>query len=257
MSLPIILRKREEFISAIDRSLKIADDIFDMIRDYKITQMMHFLRGELQDSVLEEDIEMRLHPYRWPIARLEDLTTLDDGMIMGPGDLSIYNDYHENEGVPVIESEFVTGLRFRAEKYQYLREDVKEIFSEFIVYGADILLITEGRDVGSSTIFPISHRDGMLGSNCIRIRVNVQKCETFYLLNILHYYYNTGVLNSIQNSESGKIEIDLIKQLSVPLPPMDEQKRITDSLLNLSGYMVAQETYRDSMQELMSILDRD
>ena len=247
-------RESTDLTSAIEEVLPKTDDIFQKIRAFKMAKMEQFLSGEHACAVFERGPSGAITS-RWPIVLLEDIAVSDQGIVQGPEDLSIYQDYYSHDGLPIMEAGFLIELRFQAEEYQYLRHEIGHAFEHYVVHGADILMVQEGQYVGSSTVVPIHHHSGMLGSRCIRIRVNSEICETFYLINVLHYYYHTGILKTLhEGSDSRRITLDSLKSLTIPLAPMQDQSRITDLLLNLSGAMVAQETYKESLMGLRKMI---
>jgi restriction endonuclease S subunit len=93
-----------------------------------------------------------------------------------------------------------------------------------------------------------------MGPRCIRIRVDTDRCETFYLLNLLHFYYRDGVFEVLLKGNARRIEIGSLYELQIPLPPLEEQKQITGTLLELSGALVAQEAYVDSILRLREVI---
>ena len=241
---------------SIDRALNITEDLLRLIKDYKMLKMQHFLGiNSAMDLNSSESIKSETILSQYPVVDLKEILVNNSGIIQGPDDQSLYKEYHSHEGLPLIRSEYLADLRLRVDEYQYLREDIRYALPGYVVQGADILMVQKGEYAGASAIVPIFHEDGILGENCIRIRVNPDLCETFYLLNVLHYYYRAGLLHTMLENSSGKITTFSISELAVPLLPRKEQKNITDSLLALSGAMAAQETYRDEMLKLKNIID--
>ena len=98
---------------------------------------------------------------------------------------------------------------------------------------------------------PVFFPGGILGPGCVRISADPGVCEPFYLNNVLHSYFQSGVLYTL-NAGSGEMAIDLelLRRLMIKLPPIPEQKRIADILLALSGEIVAGE---DALSRIRSI----
>ena len=59
----------------------------------------------------------------------------------------------------------------------------------------------------------------------------------------------------LRERESGSITIQMISELPMPLPPVEKQKQIADSMLQLSGGMVMQENYCREMLEFRKLLE--
>ena len=191
---------------------------------------------------------------RWPLALLGELAG-ENGIRGGPDDSSTYREYYRDEGLPLLESKLLTELRL-GEGVLFLGDDACDAFQQFVVRGGDVLMVQEGDYAGASAIVPIFHGGGMLGPRCIRIRLDTDRCETFYLLNVLHFYYREGVFKELLKGNARRIEIGSLSELRIPLPSLGDQKRITGTLLELSGAMVAQEAYRDSILILREMIER-
>ena len=231
-----------KMLSLTDDALQLTEELYSGIKDYKKSVMRQFLGtgyGETES--------------RWPMALLGELVG-ECGISEGPDDSAAYREYYRDEGMPLLESRLLTELRL-AEAVQFMRDDARENFQEFAVHGGDILMVKEGDFAGASAIVPIFHGGGMLGPRCIRIRLDTDSCEAFYLLNVLHFYYREGVFEKLRRGDGMRIEVVTLAELQIPLPPSGEQKRITGVLLELSGAMVAQEAYRDSIGRLQEMIE--
>jgi hypothetical protein len=243
MEKPVSSNELNKLLSLTDDALRLSEKLYDGIKDYKKLVMRQFLGkgyGETES--------------RWPLTLLGELTG-ESGIMEGPDDSSTYREYYRDEGLPLLESKLLTELRL-GEGVLFLGEDASDAFQQFAVRGGDILMVQVGDYAGASAIVPIFHGDGMLGPQCIRIRLDSDRCETFYLLNVLHLYYREGVFEGLLKGNTRRIEIGSLSELRIPLPPLGDQKKITGALLELSGAMVAQEAYRDSILRLRKMIKR-
>ncbi len=232
-----------ELLLAIDDSNAAAAVLLKRIKERKITLMSSFLGpGAPRAAVGGED------DVRWPLSPLHELLE-GDGVIEGPGDLAPYRDYFSDAGVILLESRCWTDLRIRTEECRHLRPDAVETFPRYVIRGGAILFAQSGEHAGTSAIMPLFHEGGLLGAGALAMSVHPERCESFYLLNVLHFYYRLGVFDAL-SERGGVISAERIMKLRIPLPPFEDQKEITDSLLSLSAGMIAQETYRHSLERL-------
>ncbi len=234
-----------KLLSLVDEALLLSDKLNDGVKDYKKTVMRQFL-----------GIEERDDKARWPMVLLGDLTG-DNGISGGPVEDSIYREFYTDEGVPLLESKILTGLRLGEQVDRFLESSALAVFQQFVVHGGDILMVQQGDYAGASAVVPIFHPGGILGPQCIRIRVDTDRCETFYFLNVLHFYYRDRVFEVLLKGNARRIEIGSLSELQIPLPPLGEQKKITDTLLELSGVLVAREAYVDSILRLRGVIERE
>jgi hypothetical protein len=233
-----------KLLSLTDEALLLSDKLNDGVKDYKKTVMRQFL-----------GIEERDDKPRWPMVLLGELTG-DSGISEGPAEDSIFREFYTAEGVPLLESKLLTELRLGAQVDRFLEERALAVFQQFVVRGGDILMVQQGDYAGASAVVPIFHPGGIMGPRCIRIRVDTDRCETFYLLNLLHFYYRDGVFEVLLKGNARRIEIGSLYELQIPLPPLEDQKGITGTLLELSGALVAQEAYVDSILRLREVIER-
>ncbi|MDY6935342.1 MAG: restriction endonuclease subunit S [Spirochaetota bacterium] len=239
--------------SAIDKALHQANNLLHMIKDYKKIKIKQILDLEYNHYSIDANGVVSISS-RWPIVRLHEFISDDLGIVQGAEDILIYERYIQHEGFPLTESRFLTSLRYNPENCWHVREDIQNEFPHYVVHGSDILMVQAGSFAGASAILPIFHEDVILGNGCIRIRVKAEICEVFYLLNVLHYYYSQGIIQISHKGARDKITIESLLNIQLPNPPMEEQKRIADTLLKLSGAMVAQTTYSDEMLNLKGMI---
>lgn len=232
-----------ELLSAIDDSLAAVAVLLEGIKAQKITLMTTFLGAGAPRAAVESEGDVR-----WPLSPLKEVLEAD-GVIEGPGDLSPYRDSFSDAGVILLESRCWADLRIRTEECRHLSTEAVEAVPQYFIRGGAILFAQSGEYAGTSAIMPLFHEGGLLGAGALAMSVHPERCESFYLLNVLHFYYRMGVFDALRET-SGKITAERFMELRIPLPPLEDQKEITDSLLDLSEGMIAQETYRHSLEKL-------
>lgn len=129
----------------------------------------------------------------------------------------------------VIDNDFVNGENYvSSEKFQQLKE--------FEVFAGDILITTRGT-IGRCAIFPDNAQKGILHPCLIRLQLNEEVMLKEYLI----WFIQDSVL--FQQSiffESNATTIDVIysgtmKQVFVPVPPVEEQQKIIKYLSDLKN----------------------
>lgn len=237
--------------SDIEKALLLSENIFKKIKEFKIEIMRKFLKIDYRANIIEVyKSGFKLSP--WDVKPLRELI-VTGGCTEGPSDTSFYESFYADEGFPLITPEHIQSLRFSKEPARFIRRDAISDFSDYDVLGGDIIL-QQKDDAGASALVPIMHEASLLGTNLVRIRFNESCCEIFYALNILHFYYNTGVLEYCAGKNSGSIPLHLLLDMPVPLPSQEMQKNAADTMLNLSGGMVAQENYSAEMGLLKKLI---
>lgn len=236
-------------LHSVEKNSKAAHALYLQIKEFKKFRMKQFLEFSHDD---QDTTGFTIHS-RWPVKPLEALTDTTAGIKDGPRDGDYFRDSIREEGLPVFDADCIEKLRFTAKQFRHVGKEFREQYTEYLTGGGDILLAPEGTSPGSSAIVPIFHEEGLLGGRCIRIRPNSGICEPFYLLNILHFYYHIGLMETAADKAMGAISAEILKSLPIPAPPLQEQGEITSLMLELSGGMVAQEMYMEELGKLKKI----
>ncbi len=231
-----------ELKDAIAQSEDIARGLFGRIKEYKKTAMRDFLYRKEASPV-----EGGNPPFRWPASPLRDVSAL----IEGPDGPETFRPFISDTGMPLILPDCLESLRFQPRHSRFV-DDAENRFAEYHIAGADIIFVREGSDAGASAIYPVFAETGVLGEGLIGIRPDAKRCEHFYLLNVLHFYYHAGILGAL--ARNGRIEAGALGDIPIPVPPFENQKAITGLMLGLSGGMVAAEEFQAGLARLESLL---
>ena len=234
--------------SLIDEALGRSDTLLKMIKDFKKTMMSKCLEVDEHADILKI-YESGFPSSPWKIVMLKELVALD-GIVQCSQDESFYEGSYSENGYPLILPEHIKSLRFQPDGFRVISYDALCDFQYCIVQGGDIIMLSEGDDKGACAFVPFIHEDSILGCGMIRIRTDADLCEVFYIANILHFYYNTGIMKNLKGEGSGRIDKSVLSMMPVPLPPLERQKQIADFMLQLSVGMAAQEHYCKEMFKL-------
>jgi hypothetical protein len=226
----------------ITQSAETARGLHHRIKEYKKAAMRAFLYHK--ETSPAEDGNPRL---RWPASPLRDVAAL----IEGPDGPESFGPFMSETGAPLILPDCVESLRFQPRHSRFV-SDAESRFAHYRVAGADIIFVREGSDAGASAIYPVFAEPGVLGKGLIGIRPDAKRCEHFYLLNVLHFYYHAGILGAL--ARGGRIEAGPLGDIPVPVPPFENQKEITGLMLGLSGGMVAAEEFQAGLVRLENLL---
>lgn len=223
-----------------------ADALLLAIRGYKIMAMKDFL-GFAWSAIEHGEIAVES---AWRSIPLREAAETPDGIAFGRNDLPVTAAAGPSESVAAAAPGCVKNLRFNGSGC--LRVPVSALKGQeaLEVAGADILVVTADSDAGSSAIYPVFSDPCALGPGMARIRADACVCEPFYLLNILHFYYHIGVMSRVVSPGRTDLSREALLSLPVPVPPIDEQKRITGLMLALSGGIVAVEQFKMEIEKI-------
>jgi hypothetical protein len=231
-----------ELKQAIAHAADSARDLHRRIKEHKKAAMRDFLY-----AVTASGPDKSRPPFRWPASPLREVASF----IEGPDNPDTFAPFCAETGMPLILPDCVEGLRYQPRIVRFI-QDAESRLARFHVAGADILFVQKGSDAGASAIYPVFAETGVLGEGLIGIRPDAKRCEHFYLLNVLHFYYHAGILGAL--ARNGRIPADALGDIPVPVPPAEHQKAITGLMLGLSGGMVAAEEFQAGLVRLENLL---
>jgi hypothetical protein len=223
-----------------------ADTLLLAIREYKKTAMREFLGFDWSEN---EQGEIAVES-SWRSIPLSDAAETPDGIAFGRDDLPVTAVAGPAESVAAAAPGCVKNLRFNGSGCLRVPASALNGPESLEVAGADLLVVTADSDAGSSAIYPVFSDPCALGPGMARIRADACVCEPFYLLNILHFYYHLGIMPRVVSPGRMDLSRKALQSLPVPVPPIDDQKRITGLMLALSGGIVAVEQFKMEIEKI-------
>ena len=168
-------------------------------------------------------------PEHWDIVRLKWVLRKGEGIKIGPFGSSLKLQDLDDNGIRVygqenvIKDDFTLGKRF-------LSKEKFEELSVYEVFPKDILVTMMGT-TGKCKLVPEDAEKGIMDSHLIRLRANEKMKPEFLSILIndslqLKFQMSIDSKGSIMSGLNSKI----VKNLFLPLPPIEEQNRIVEIL---------------------------
>ncbi len=142
-----------------------------------------------------------------------------------------------NKNLLMISAESVRSLKFESEHSVRVLCD-ENTAKKHLLSGGDIVFVLEGHDAGASAIIPVFSPGGVIDGSCAGISIDGTIADPFYVVNVLHYWYRTGLFSKIVDA-SGGISIKTLEALEIPLPDVEIQKHVSMAMLHISGLIEA------------------
>lgn len=153
---------------------------------------------------------------------------VQDGIKCGPFGTQLQRSEFQEEGVPL------WGIRqlnhqFQVATTEFVTHKKACQLSAYSLIAGDIVMTRKG-DVGKCAIYPVEAPTGVMHSDLIRIRLDVEKCDPFYLLYYLHhsrsFAHQLGAIS--QGAVMAGVNVTKLKGLQVHVAPMPLQLRFRD-----------------------------
>ena len=180
----------------------------------------------LKDSGIEWIGEI---PEHWSIIKMKYLLSSKKYSIKaGPFGSQLKNDDMVSGDIKVYNQKTVLDNDFKSGDY-YIENCKYEELRAFEVFSGDLLVTTRGT-IGKTAIVPKDAEKGILHPCLIKITLNPDKVLNDYV-NVI--FNNTKIVTNQIMLESNATTIDVIytdtlKNLVLPIPPLEEQKSIID-----------------------------
>ena len=177
-------------------------------------------------------------PAGWEIKKLKDILSNEKYSIKrGPFGSSLKKEFFIKEGVKVFEQYNPINndphwCRYRIDKKKY--EELKA----FSCRAGDFLISCSGT-LGKILLLPDNVEEGIINQALLKIRLNNKLVDNYYFLNLFQYedfqkrIYIDAVGSAIHNIAS----VNILKEMDVIIPPLEEQKRIASALSKIDAYL--------------------
>ena len=187
-------------------------------------------------------------PKGWEWCKLDDLafykkgpfgSSLTKSMFVSKGD-DTYKVYEQKNA---IQKDCTLGT-------YYISKEKYESLSGFAIQPFDIIVSCAGT-IGETYVLPQNIQKGIINQALMLIRLYYRDIEQFYLL-----YFDFILKEEAKNSSKGTAiknipPFDVLKNFYIPIPPLEEQKRILDEINKWMSFVELIETGTANLQNVI------
>lgn len=173
-------------------------------------------------------------PENWALVTIKELVVpRKHSLLAGPfGTIFKAKDFRE-QGVPIVQLRHVTTDGFVwGQNNTYMDFDVYErLHTPYTVKPGDLLITKLGDPPGMVCLYPENMEFGMVTPDIVRARLDTNIVHPRFLL----AYYNspatkTRIMQLTKGGTRPRVSLEELFDLKIPLPPMDEQKKLVSDL---------------------------
>lgn len=147
--------------------------------------------------------------------------------VNGPFGSDLLSNELTQEGVPVIYIRDVKPSGYYRKSTECVTPQKAKQLNVCKVEPGDVLVAKVGSPPGDACIYPNSEPEAIITQDVVRIRVNKQLCDAYYLSCLLNSTYGKAIVDDISvESTRKRFGLGDYKQLKIPLPPLDEQIKL-------------------------------
>jgi len=167
-------------------------------------------------------------PEGWVWAGPDQLSAPEDWSLgIGPfGSNLKVSDYRE-AGVPLVFVRNIRSGRFGTENRHYVTKEKADELRPHEVKPGDVLVTKMGEPPGDACLYPVSEPAGVITADCIRLRLSsLLLHREFFVHCINSQVIREQILRLTQGVAQQKISLERFRTLALPVPPLEEQRRI-------------------------------
>jgi type I restriction enzyme S subunit len=171
-------------------------------------------------------------PEEWEVTTLLNVVgDKNDLIIAGPFGSNLKVEDYRDEGIPIIRLQNIDFGKFLNKDIKYISPKKADELSYHSFIKGDIVLAKLGDPIGKTCIIPHFLKRGVVVSDVVRIRVDSKFSEKKFILQCLNsssvfYQLNKDIIGTTRP----RVNLDQVRNLFIPFPPLSEQHRIAEIL---------------------------
>jgi len=254
---PVEQQKIASILTSVDEVIEKTQSQINKLQDLKKSVMNELLTRGIGHTKFK-DSELGRIPKSWEVKPLLKLTKGRFGIVDGPFGSNLKTEHYKSEGIPVIQSGFVTTGQFRAKKYVYVDDEKFNAEIRSAVKNGDIVMAKIGAQAGRCAIMPTGHPTGILAGNSLKITTDEESLLAKYLQNLLSHLYITGEIQNLRTETAQPaISIATLKRYKVKVPSLLEQRKIIEVLSAIETKLESSKEKSEKFQFLKKSLMQD
>jgi len=205
-------------------------------------------RGKYKEPAAPDTTDLPELPEGWVWVSPEQVSSREQySLAIGPfGSNLKVGDYQET-GVPLV---FVRNIRanyFGPEKAVFISEEKAEELKAHQISGGDLLITKMGDPPGDVCVYPKELSRAVITADCIKLRLSP-------LLDAAAYFHRTiesrivqkQILDVTKGVAQLKVSLARFKTIALPVPSLDEQRKISEEIERYFSIIAGSETQIES-----------
>lgn len=158
-------------------------------------------------------------------------------LAIGPFGSNLKTSDYKDKGVPLVFVREIRGDCFGDDKTKYIEEGKFNELKAHAITPGDILVTKMGSPPGDVTIYPEGRPDAVITADCIKISVDDTAYDKKYILFAMKSpLFKDRVVNISAGVAQQKVNLKRFRELSIPVPFIDEQTEIVRRVEQLFAY---------------------
>lgn len=252
---PAEQRRIAAVLSAIDDSIERTQAVIEQLQVVKKAIMQELLtRGLPGRHARFKRTAIGDVPEIWDVVTIDSLGRAGEQVIRtGPFGSSMKTKDFREAGTPVLTIQSLGQGEILREGLFYVDEFKAAELTEYAVKSGDIVF-SRVADIGRSVAMEQENAGWLISPNLMRIRLDRAKSDSRFLMYMLTMADPVRKQVEMMAGNAGRqvVSSGVLKQLLLPMPPVDEQREIAAVARTVEVRLHAEMSVRDSLQVLKS-----
>ena len=250
-------QKIAKILTSVDEVIEKTQAQINKLKDLKTGMMQELLTNGIGHTEFKDSPVGRI-PAEWEVRTLLHICSSKYAIVDGPFGSNLKTEHYRPSGIPVFQSGFVTSNKFIEKKYVYVDQSKYDEQKRSSAKAGDILMAKIGMNAGACAIIPFNHPVGILAGNSLKITVDNDVVLSDFILGIIHSMQNTGEIRRLlTETAQPAISITTLKKMNIPVPPIEEQKRIVNTFHSIDNKIDIEINRLNSRKQLKKALMQD
>lgn len=251
-------RRIAEILSGVDNAIAATQAVIEQTNTVKQSVLSHLLTRGIGHTRFKQS-EIGEIPEGWEVLRLESLlANVNTPMRSGPFGSALKKEELVASGIPFLGIDNVHAERFVQEYKRFVTKSKFEELRRFSVRPRDVMITIMGT-VGRCCVVPKSVGLALSSKHVWTMTFDQSRCFPELICWQLNYapWALKEFVRSMQGGVMGAINSSVLRELRLPVPPLEEQGHIFGMWLSFQEALTAEHEKLDRLTSLKFILISD
>lgn len=171
-------------------------------------------------------------PPGWDLATADDLSTdAPNALAIGPFGSNLKAQDYQASGVPLVFVREIRRARFGDVDTKYISTAKAAELAAHVVRPGDLLITKMGDPPGDTAVYPMDRPDAVITADCIKLSPDPRVSSSNFLALLLRAPAVRALLvEQTKGVAQQKLSLKRFREIPLPLPPLNEQRRIVARL---------------------------
>ncbi len=176
-------------------------------------------------------------PKGWMFAQVQELTSNPkQDIVDGPFGSNLKASEYTNEGIPIVRLQNIDRNRFLDKNIKYVTRKKAAELSRHSFCTGDVIITKLGNPVGKACMVPAQFEYGIIVADVVRARIDERLAIGQFVIHAINSSTVASQLNiEVKGTTRPRVNLGHIRSLVLPIPPLNEQRRIVAKLEKLLG----------------------